>query len=261
MTGAETELNGVDRLREIVARLRAPDGCPWDREQTHASLKGALIEECYEVLEAIDTGDDANLREELGDLLLHSVMHAQLADERGAFTFDEVAEEVCDKLVRRHPHVFGEVEAADSAAVLHQWEAIKRSEKSGRTSAIDGVPANLPALMHAQKIQKKAARVGFDWPSANPVYAKVAEELDEVKAAVASGDATAIEDEVGDLIFAAVNLARKLGIESETALLSATQKFAGRFRKVEELARDDGTPLEGMSEEELDVLWERAKAC
>lgn len=247
----------LDRLREIVARLRAPDGCPWDREQTHASLRGALIEECYEVIDAIERADDANLREELGDLLLHVVMHAQMAGERSAFTLEEVAAEVCRKMIRRHPHVFGDKLADDSAAVLRQWEQIKRTEKGKSAGILDGLPTSMPALLRAQNAQKKAARVGFDWPDAGPVFEKMQEEIAEVRAALAAGDAKAVEDEVGDILFTAVNLARKLHVDAETTLVAATSRFIKRFQAVERELGDrkmEDTPLK-----ELDQIWDRIK--
>ncbi len=226
-------MSSVDRLREIVSRLRAPDGCPWDREQTHASLRGALIEECYEVIEAIERADDANLKEELGDLLLHVVMHSQMAGERSAFTLEEVAAGICDKMVRRHPHVFGDKLAKDSADVLRHWEQIKKEEKASRVGRLDGLPASMPALLRAQNAQKKAGRAGFDWPDAGPVFEKLEEEVAEVRKALADGDARAVEAEVGDILFTAVNLARKLHVDAETSLASATNRFIRRFEAVE----------------------------
>lgn len=247
----------MERLREIVARLRAPGGCPWDREQTHASLRGALIEECYEVVEAIEKSDDANLREELGDLLLHIVMHSQMAAERSAFSLEEVAAEVCEKMIRRHPHVFGDKLASDSEGVLRQWEEIKREEKKERAGVLDGLPASMPALLRAQNAQKKAGRVGFDWPDAEPVFEKMQEEIAEVRAALAAGDAKAVEDEVGDILFTAVNLARKLHVDAETTLAAATNRFIRRFQAVEAELGDrkmHETPLA-----ELDRIWDRIK--
>jgi len=246
----------IQRLREIVASLRAPGGCPWDREQTHESLRGALIEECYEVIEAIESSDDANLREELGDLLLHVVMHAQMASERSAFTLEEVAAEISEKMVRRHPHVFGEKLAVDSAEVLKQWEEIKRQEK-GRSGVLDGLPTSMPALLRAQNAQKKAGRVGFDWPDAEPVFAKLEEEVAEVREALAKGNRKAIEDEVGDILFTAVNLARKLGVDAETSLAAATNRFIKRFGAVERELGDK--PMRGTPLEELDQIWNRIK--
>lgn len=255
--GAES----IARLREIVAILRAPGGCPWDREQTHESIRGALIEECYEVIEAIDLGDDANLREELGDLLLHVVMHAHMASERGAFGLDEIIVEVCDKLVRRHPHVFGGSSAETTGEVLTQWEQLKRAEKPARESAIDGIPPALPALMRAQKVQKKAARVGFDWADSDGALAKVHEELAEVQNAVDGAENREIHDEIGDLFFAVVNLARKLDVDAEDALGAATQKFSRRFREVEKRIAASGDVMASMSLPELDRVWDAVKLC
>ncbi|MDR3405622.1 MAG: nucleoside triphosphate pyrophosphohydrolase [Chthoniobacter sp.] len=253
----------IQQLCAIVARLRAPDGCPWDREQTHASLRAGLIEEAYEVVEAINTNDDANLREELGDLLLQPIFHAQIAAEEGRFNFDDVARSIVEKLLRRHPHVFGEDRCANSAEVLRKWDDIKRTEKGDQgekaTSALDGISGGLPALMRAEKVQKKAARVGFDWSEVAPVVAKIREELAEVEAEVAAGAAPKIEEEIGDLLFSVVNLARKLKVDGETALQSATDKFSTRFRKVEALARERGIALDKLSLADLDVLWDEVK--
>ena len=249
--------SSLGRLRKIVARLRAPDGCPWDREQTHASLCGALIEECYEVIDAIERADDGNLREELGDLLLHVVMHAQMAGERSAFTLEEVAAEICEKMIRRHPHVFGDKLAEDSEAVLRQWEHIKQAEKGMAAGILDTLPTSMPALLRAQNAQKKAARVGFDWPDAEPVFEKMQEEIAEVRSAIAAGDAKALEDEVGDILFTAVNLARKLHVDAETTLAAATNRFIRRFQAVETELGDrkmHETPLK-----ELDRIWDRIK--
>jgi MazG family protein len=252
-------MENLIRLKEIVARLRAPDGCPWDREQTHSTLRASLVEECHEVIDAIERSDDANLREELGDLLLQVVMHAQLADERGAFTLEEIATTVSDKMVRRHPHVFGDKLAADSDAVLKQWEKIKREEKGGNAGVLDGVATSLPALLRGQTLQKKAARVGFDWPDIEPVYEKLAEEIAEIREAVESKEPAAIESEIGDLLFSAVNLARKLGVDAETALAGANKRFLTRFRHIEQTLGAEGREVEGTSLEELDRIWEQAK--
>lgn len=252
----------LQQLLRIMARLRAPDGCPWDREQSHATLRQTVIEEAYEVAAAINSGDDANLREELGDLLLQVVFHAQMASEDGRFAFDDVARAIVEKLVRRHPHVFGAESASDSAAVLARWEEIKRVEKgaaAASASVLDGVTEGLPGLMRAEKVQKKAAKVGFDWPDAPPVLAKVREELGEVEAAIASGNAQAVEDELGDLFFAAVNLARKLKVDGEVALQRATDKFSARFRSVEALAAQRGLALDQLPLTELDALWDEVK--
>lgn len=262
----DSNLPGIDQLTDIVAKLRGPGGCPWDREQTHASLRAALLEEAHEVVAAIDNRDDANLREELGDLLLQSVFHAQLAAEEGRFTFDDVAREIATKLVRRHPHVFAADHCADSAAVLQRWEEIKRAEKGdAAASALDGLPGGLPALLHAQKTQKKAARVGFDWPDVEPVFAKLHEEISELRAALTApatdllSPISAIEDELGDLLFTVVNLARKLHLDAETALHRSTRKFSARFRAVEQLATTRGITLEKLTLADLDQLWDEVK--
>lgn len=252
-------MSDVSRLQEIVTRLRAPDGCPWDREQTHSSLRSSLVEECYEVVEAINREDDPNLQEELGDILLHVVMHSHLANEREAFTFEQVVETVCEKLIRRHPHVFGDTSAENSQQVLKQWEQIKRQEKGAEASVLAGLPAALPALMRAQNAQKKAARVGFDWESASPVYDKIEEEMAEVREAVANHDAQAVEEEIGDLLFSVVNLARKLKVDSETALTSATSKFVSRFQAVEAALAETGRKIEEASPEEMNRLWDEHK--
>jgi MazG family protein len=248
------------RLCEIVARLRAPGGCPWDREQTHESLVPGLLEEAYEVAEAVCAHDDENLREELGDLLLQVVMHAQIASEDGRFTISEVSREIADKLVRRHPHVFGESDARDTGAVLKQWDAIKRAEnKSEDARYLAGLTKALPALMRAQKAQTKAARVGFDWPDNAPVVAKVEEELDETKEAIALQQPDAIADEIGDLLFAVVNLARKNNVDAEGALAASTEKFINRFHAVEEELRRRGKALGETDLEEMDEIWNRLK--
>jgi MazG family protein len=250
----------VQQLCAIVAALRQPDGCPWDREQTHESLRAGLIEEAYEVVEAINQKDDANFCEELGDLLLQPIFHAQIATEEGRFTFDDVARRIVEKLLRRHPHVFGEDRCADSTEVLRKWDDIKRAEKGDQaTSALDGISGGLPALIRAEKVQKKAARVGFDWSEAAPVVAKIREELAEVETEVAQGATARIEEEIGDLLFSVVNLARKLKVDGETALQSATDKFSTRFRKVEALARERSIVLDKLSLAELDTLWDEVK--
>ena len=253
-------MSDVSRLRGIVARLRSPGGCPWDREQTHESLRAALIEECYEAVEAIERADDANLREELGDLLLHVVMHAHMAGERKAFGFEEVVEGVCEKLIRRHPHVFGEANVAGSAQVVRLWEQIKRREKGEALSVMDDLPSGFPALLRAQHAQKKAARVGFDWDDLSDVLGKVAEEIDELREAVSRPDGNNIEEELGDLLFSMVNLARKLGVDAETSLAGATRKFVRRFRAVEAEIVAGGRAIEQASAAEMNALWDRNKA-
>ncbi len=252
-------MSDVSRLQEIVTRLRAPDGCPWDREQTHESLRASLVEECYEVIEAIQRSDDANLREELGDLLLHVVMHAHLGGERDAFTFEQVVEGICEKLIRRHPHVFGDASADDSTQVLKQWEQIKRAEKGGNASVLAGLPAALPALLRAQNAQKKAARVGFDWDEASAVLDKVDEEIAELREAIALGKTREIEDEMGDLLFTMVNLSRKLKVDGETALVAATNKFVRRFQAVEAAITAQGRRIEEATPDEMNAIWEEIK--
>ncbi len=259
------------KLCEIVAELRAPGGCPWDREQTHESLLPALIEEAYEVAGALRAGDDANFREELGDLLLLIVMHAEIAREGGLFNIDNVLADVTNKLIRRHPHVFGKSDARDSGAVLKQWESIKRTEKTGK-HYLDSLPAALPALMRAQKVQSKVAWVNFDWAEVRDVIAKVEEELGELKQAAASQDRSAtgrirvaaatkqaIEDEIGDLLFAVVNLARKCKFDAESALQAATDKFVARFNRLEDELQAQGKRLGDADLAELDEIWNRIK--
>jgi MazG family protein len=245
----------VDRLAKIVAQLRSPDGCPWDREQTHESLKSHLLEECYELIDAIDARDDTELKEELGDLLLQVVLHSQMAAEENRFTLEDVAGVIADKLIHRHPHVFGESRLPDSEAVLNQWDRIKRAEKIDRLSALDGVPKTLPALARAQKIQGKAARVGFDWSDAAGPLEKIHEELQEVETTSESH----LEEEIGDLLFAVVNFARKKKLDAEQALNRATRKFTDRFQKMERLANERGLELASLSLEEMDRLWEDVK--
>ena len=261
-----------ERLCEIVAQLRAPGGCPWDREQTHESLLPALVEEAYEVAGAVRAKDDANFREELGDLLLLIVMHAEIAGEAGRFKIENVISEVAEKLIRRHPHVFGESDARDSGAVLKQWERIKHEEKKTNGGYyLDGLPSALPGLMRAQKAQSKAARVNFDWTELGDVVAKVEEELAETKEAIASlatasrvapatgQDQQAIENEIGDLLFAVVNLARKCQLDAESALQKATDKFVTRFNRLEEELRAQGKKLGDADLAELDAIWEKIK--
>jgi MazG family protein len=247
------------RLCDIVAKLRAPGGCPWDREQTNESLLPATIEEAYEVAEAARSKNDAHFREELGDFLLLAVMHAEIARESGRFNIDNVLSEISDKLVRRHPHVFGESDARDSGAVLKQWEAIKRAEKKSDTHYLSSLPGALPALMRAQKAQSKVARANFDWTELKDVIAKVEEELGELKGAINSEDREAIEDELGDLLFAIVNLSRKSKIDAETALQAATDKFARRFNLLEDELTKRGKKLGDVGLAELDEIWNEIK--
>ena len=253
-----SQASKFNRLCEIVAKLRAPSGCPWDREQTHESLLPQLIEEAYEVAGAVRTKDDANFREELGDLLLLIVMHAEIAREAERFDIDNVIDDITEKLIRRHPHVFGKSNASDSGAVLKQWESIKRAEKTGK-HYLDGLPAALPALMRAQKAQSKAARVNFDWTELRDVIAKIEEEVAEAKSAISSQDRQAIEDEVGDLLFAVVNLARKCKLDAECALQSATDKFVARFNQLEDELKLRGKKLGDVDLAELDAIWNEIK--
>src|SRR5215469_12965874 len=247
------------KLCDIVAKLRAPDGCPWDREQTNESLLPALIEEAYEVAEAARTHNDAHFREELGDLLLLIVMHAQIARETGRFDVNAVIRDVSDKLVRRHPHVFGTSDARDSGAVLKQWEAIKREEKKTDSHYLASLPKALPALVRAQKAQSKAARVNFDWTEVRDVIAKVEEELGEMKEAITVQDREMIADEIGDVLFSVVNLARKCTIDAESALQKATDKFVARFNRLEDELRKHGKRLGNVDLAEMDAIWNQIK--
>lgn len=252
--------DGLTRLRYIVHRLRAPGGCPWDMEQTHESLIPHVIEEAYEVAEAIRGGNAAEICDELGDLLLQPVLHAEIANESGAFDLDKMAHGLSEKLIRRHPHVFGEASAATSDAVLSQWDAIKRVEKGTENEGLlHGTGGGLPALMRGQKLQKKAARVGFDWPDAKPVFDKIREETAELEEAVQSGDKAHIAEEIGDLFFSVVNLARKLGVESESALAAANDKFVNRFHAMEKHLRGQGRELGKLSLAEMDEAWDTVK--
>ncbi len=246
-----------DELVRVMAQLRAPEGCPWDREQTHRSLRPYLLEEAYEALEAMDAEDWPRLCDELGDVLLQVVFHAQLASERGDFGVEDVCEKIVTKLKRRHPHVFADSVADTPDEVIDRWEKLKREEDGyqERESAVDGVPAILPALQRAYKLQKRASRAGFDWPDISGPRAKVDEELREVEEA----EGQAVEEEVGDLLFAVVNLARFLDVEPEGALRGANERFSRRFRAVEEQA-GGSERLREMDLEEMDILWERAKA-
>jgi len=248
-------------LRQIMARLRAPDGCPWDKEQTHQSIKEYFLEEVYEFLEAVEEGSVPHMREELGDLLLQVVFHAQMASEQDHYDIDDVIHELSDKLVRRHPHVFGEVEVSDSDEVVVNWEAIKNAEKGkeSRKSRLDGIPVNYPALMKAKKLQVRAAKDGFDWPDAAPIWEKLDEEIGEVKEALTENDADHLEDEIGDLLFVAVNLARKLGVDPEIALQRANRKFESRYRGMEALIESRGQKLSDLDLAAQDKLWDEVK--
>ena len=250
-----------DALRLVMARLRGPEGCPWDREQTPLSLRKYLIEEAYEVLEAIDAGDPAKLSEELGDLLLQVVFHAQLAEEAGAFALPAVTQSIVEKLIRRHPHVFGDLSVSGTDEVLQNWEQIKRGEPGyeTRTSILDGIPPALPALMRALEVSKRVVKVGFEWPTVSEVLDKVDEELAELRAEIISGDTARAADELGDLLFTLVNVARQLKVDPEDALRRMTLRFAARFRAVEEAAEQSGRPVSALTLAEMEAAWQAAK--
>jgi tetrapyrrole methylase family protein/MazG family protein len=251
-----------EQLVSIMRRLRAPGGCPWDAEQTHESLTRYLLEETYEVIEAIDEKSPQHLKEELGDLLLQPVFHAAIAEESGSFTIDDVIGTLCEKLIRRHPHVFGDLEIKDSNQQVENWEKIKKLEKGDeRPSALSGVPAHLPALLKAQKIGEKASRVGFDWEHSDQVLAKVMEELHEFEEAWAGGDPSRMEDELGDLLFAIANLGRFLSINPEEALRKTLTRFQKRFTYVEGALHSKGLPMQNATFAEMDSLWEQAKCA
>ncbi|MBK8978388.1 MAG: nucleoside triphosphate pyrophosphohydrolase [Planctomycetes bacterium] len=250
-------LDALDRLLDVVARLRAPDGCPWDREQSERTMAPHLLEETYEALDAIERGAPAGVREELGDVLMNVLMIAQIASETDRFDTGDVAATIADKLVRRHPHVFGDTVAHSPAEVLANWEQIKRREGGAAPrSALDGVPPALPALLRACRVGEKAARVGFDWPDRDGPRRKVDEELAELDAALAEGDAEAAGRELGDVLFSLCNLARHHGLEPETALRATIERFSRRFRAVE---AELGERLPGASLAELEDAWQRAK--
>lgn len=275
------KLSQTQRLLAIMTQLRdKKSGCPWDVKQTMESLTRYTIEEAYEVADAIARGDMGDIKDELGDLLFQVVFYAQIANEQDAFSFDDVAQSISDKLVRRHPHVFGDTNSGDAlsdASLNAQWEAIKAQEKRAKkatsNSILDNVPSGMPALMHAQKLQKVCAKVGFDWPEVMPVLDKVREEVDEIaqeidiasksESAEAGGtlppNHNAIEEEIGDALFAMVNLSRHLNVDADTALRKASHKFAARFKGVEQLAREQGTELDTMSLEEMETLWQTIK--
>ncbi|MGQ9454972.1 MAG: nucleoside triphosphate pyrophosphohydrolase [Armatimonadota bacterium] len=248
-------------LVETVKKLRSREGCPWDRQQTHESLKSYLIEETYELVEAIDSGDLSLVKDELGDLLLQVFLHAQIADESGEFGIADVCRGIREKLQRRHPHVFGEVEVSSVDEVLRNWEKIKRAEAGyeDRTSVLDGIPRTLPALMRATKLSKRAARTGFEWPNLQAVVDKLKEEVAELEAALAKGDREEIRGEIGDLLFTIVNIARWVDVDPEDALRGMLKKFAERFRRIEEHARQTGRDITEMTLEEMDKVWNETK--
>lgn len=247
----------IEDLRRIMELLRSDNGCPWDREQNHKSIRANLLEEAYEAVDAIDRANDTDLCEELGDVLLQVVFHARMAEEEGSFTLDDVADGICKKLILRHPHVFGEVKVSDSAEVLDNWDRIKRVEKKQETalSTLDSVPKAFPALMRAQKVGKRAAKAGFDWDAVDGAFDKITEETDELRAAISSGKREDMAEELGDLLFSIVNVARFLKLDAEDALQSATNKFIDRFGRVERLAASRGLDMETAGIDALDDLW------
>lgn len=256
------ETKPIERLLDVMRRLRGPDGCPWDRKQTIESLKSSLIEETYELVDAMESGDREDLCEELGDLLLQVVFQAQICDEEGSFTFDDVARGVADKLVRRHPHVFGDAKADTPDEVIRNWEKIKKTEKGGDVprSLVAGIPRHLPALSKAHLVQKRVCKVGFEWDEISGVVDKLEEELAEVKEAMENRDAAAIREELGDLFFSTVNLSRYLGHDSEDVLHESIEKFMRRFRLLEDCLNKEGRELEECSVEELESVWQGVKS-
>ncbi len=247
----------LNKLVELIGVLRSENGCPWDREQTHETLRPNMLEEAYEAIDAINDNDMKHLKEELGDVLLQVILHSQIAKEEGAFDIEDVAKGLHDKIIHRHPHVFGDVKVNSPEEALLSWDKIKKEEKSHRKSAMDGVSKSQSALMSAQKISKKAVKYGFEWPDEDTLYECIESEFKEFKEAAKEGDKAHMEDEMGDILFAVVNLARWNKIDAEQALIQANQKFMTRFRKMEELAVK---PLEEYSFEEYDRLWKKAKA-
>jgi len=253
----ENSIYDFQRLLGVIARLRGPGGCPWDRKQTHESLARHMVEEAYEAVDAIDHGDREHLSEELGDLLLQVTLHAQLGSEEGTFDIRDILRLIIDKLLRRHPHVFGEVTLHTPEEVIARWERIKAEER-GEPSLLDGVAEGLPALIYAYKLQSRAARVGFDWSRGEEVLPKLEEEVAELKEAL-SGSGGGLQEELGDMLFTLVNLCRHYGVDPEVALRGSALKFAGRFRDMEEMCRREGLRMEDMTLEELDRLWEASK--
>jgi MazG family protein len=262
-----------EKLVAVQKRLRAPQGCPWDREQTHATLRQYLIEEAYEVIDALDSGDDAKFTEEMGDLLLQVVFHSEIAREQERFNVVDVVREIHDKMVRRHPHVFGKVRARNSAEVLQNWERIKATERIDKgnssengaakppkpTSLLDGVSSGLPAMLQGLQLTRKAARAGFDWNDADGIFEKLREEMAEVRHALAEKDSKKAEEELGDLLFAAVNLARFVQVDPEIALKKANGKFRRRFMEMEKAALQSGHSFDGMPREDKESLWDAVK--
>ena len=253
--------HSFDRVVKVIETLRGPNGCPWDKEQTRESIKPLLIEEAYEVLEAIEEKDPELIKEELGDLLLQVIFHAQIAKESNEFTIKEILDVLYDKMVRRHPHVFKGKDAKTSKEVLKQWEEIKKKEKKDKNkkSLLEGIPKALPALLYAQRLQDKASRVGFDWENVSQVYEKFKEEIEEFENAFAEGKKEKMEEEIGDLFFTLINISRFLKINPEDALKKTAKKFISRFHSMEKNIEETGSIIENLSLNELDKLWEKAK--
>lgn len=251
----------INDLISLITLLRAPGGCPWDREQTHESIKSNFIEETYEVIEAINKNSMSGLREELGDVLLQISLHCEMESEKGNFDFNDVCDELCKKLIVRHPHVFGDKVANNTKEALDSWDSVKASIKGTKTasSKMDSIPIELPALMRAQKVQSKAAKAGFDWDNQNGAFLKLNEEINELKIALSHNNLAEIEDEFGDVLFSCVNISRFIGVDSEEALKASTDKFITRFKIVEKLADENDIDMNNSSIEELDALWDKAK--
>jgi tetrapyrrole methylase family protein/MazG family protein len=249
-------LGRFSTLVDIIARLRAPDGCPWDREQTHLSLRENLLEECYEVLEALDVGDAERLSDELGDLLLQVVLHAQIAAEAGEFKLGDVLRKINTKLIHRHPHIFGSRKVKDAAEVTHNWEVLKQEEREVGVSMLAGIPREMPALAFSQRVQGRVARVGFDWADLSGVIDKLVEEISELREAASQEEKAA---EFGDLLFTLANIARREGVDLESALRQANERFRERFTSMEELCRERGLSFSALSFDEQNALWEEAK--
>jgi tetrapyrrole methylase family protein/MazG family protein len=252
-------MNNFQKLVDIMTLLRSNDGCPWDKVQTSESIKPYLIEETYEVIEAIDEKDPVKMKEELGDLLLQVVFHAQIAKDRGEFDINDVIDKISDKMVSRHPHVFGDAKFETPEEVTKQWQDRKREEGKLKDSALEGVPKELPSLLRAHRLQSRAAKVGFDWAKVEDVFGKLDEELEEFKEALEKKDKKEIEDELGDIFFVLVNISRFVGVNAEEALRKTISKFISRFRYIEMTAADEGRQLSDMTLEEMDALWNEAK--
>ncbi len=265
--GEESQKDWLAEAIRIMARLRAKDGCPWDREQTHQSLKRYLMEESAEFLDALDDRNDEGMRDELGDVFMQVIFHAQIAAEERRFDMQDVARGLCEKLIRRHPHVFGQAQADTADKVVVQWDRIKQQERQNRgsgqeshRSALHGIPRHLPALQRAQKVQDKAAKAGFDWPDAQGILDKIEEELQEVRQAMAAGDKAAAGEEIGDLLFVVAKLGRFLGHSPEEALRQTIDKFSRRFLRMEQWLQEQGKTMESCTLDKLEVLWRKAKS-